>query len=183
MKKYLFSILAVGVAGLCFAALSPDAPEGTSVNVTQHHNNPSRDGLFIDPAFTTAAAASLTRDLSFNGTIVGNVYAQPLYVEAARAVRSGHCGDRVEQCLCAQRDHWRHHLAAQCRHTRASGLPCGNINPLGITATPVVDLASRSLFFDAEVSGSGQPDLFPERRHGRDQSRLAGDCQHRGIGL
>ena len=81
MKKYLFSILSVGVAGLGFAALSPDAPEGTSVNVTQHHNNPSRDGLYIDPAFTTAAAANLTRDLSFSGTIVGNVYSQPLYVE------------------------------------------------------------------------------------------------------
>jgi outer membrane protein assembly factor BamB len=30
-----------------------------------------------------------------------------------------------------------------------SGLPCGNISPLGITGTPVVDLASRSLFLDA----------------------------------
>ena len=55
--------------------------QGASVNVTQHHNNPSRDGLYIDPAFTTAAAANLTRDLGFNGTIVGNVYAQPLYIE------------------------------------------------------------------------------------------------------
>jgi len=34
-----------------------------------------------------------------------------------------------------------------------SGLPCGNINPLGITGTPVVDLASRSLFFDAMIAG------------------------------
>jgi outer membrane protein assembly factor BamB len=33
-----------------------------------------------------------------------------------------------------------------------SGLPCGNINPLGITGTPIVDLASRSLFFDAETT-------------------------------
>ena len=37
------------------------AVAGSSVNVTQHHNNPSRDGLYIDPAFTTAAAANLTR--------------------------------------------------------------------------------------------------------------------------
>src|SRR5215510_8104521 len=51
------------------------------VNVTQEHNNPSRDGVYIDAAFTTSAAANLTRDLSFNGTISGNVYAQPLYVE------------------------------------------------------------------------------------------------------
>jgi outer membrane protein assembly factor BamB len=32
------------------------------------------------------------------------------------------------------------------------GLPCGNINPLGITGTPVVDL-SRSLFLDAMIDG------------------------------
>src|SRR4029434_1202686 len=34
-----------------------------------------------------------------------------------------------------------------------SGLPCGNISPLGITGTPVVHLASRSLFFDALIDG------------------------------
>ena len=79
--KHLFSILVLVVAGLCLAGSAPTAPEGTSVNVTQHHNNPSRDGLYIDPAFTPAAAANLTRDLGFNGTIVGNVYAQPLYIE------------------------------------------------------------------------------------------------------
>ena len=32
-----------------------------------------------------------------------------------------------------------------------SGLPCGNINPVGITGTPVVDLASRRLFVNALV--------------------------------
>ena len=35
-----------------------------------------------------------------------------------------------------------------------AGLPCGNISPLGITGTPVVDLASRSLFFDAMIDGA-----------------------------
>src|SRR5438045_9643656 len=51
------------------------------VNVTQEHNNPSRDGVYIDAAFTSSAAANLVRDLNFNGTISGNVYAQPLYIE------------------------------------------------------------------------------------------------------
>src|SRR5215467_12528999 len=51
------------------------------VNVTQEHNNPSRDGVYIDAAFTQSAAANLTRDLGFNGTISGAVYAQPLYIE------------------------------------------------------------------------------------------------------
>jgi hypothetical protein len=36
----------------------------------------------------------------------------------------------------------------------SSGLPCSNIQPVGITGTPVVDLASRRLFFDALVDGT-----------------------------
>src|SRR5438477_12099087 len=53
----------------------------TQVNVTQFHNHDSRDGLYIDSAFTQSAAANLTRDMDFDGTISGNVYAQPLYIE------------------------------------------------------------------------------------------------------
>src|ERR1043166_2955551 len=57
------------------------APANAQVNVTQFHNHESRDGLYIDSAFTQSAAANLTRDLSFDGTIAGNVYSQPLYIE------------------------------------------------------------------------------------------------------
>src|SRR5439155_18566279 len=56
-------------------------PASAQVNVTQEHNNVSRDGVYIDAGFTPSAAANLTRDLNFNGTISGNVYAQPLYIE------------------------------------------------------------------------------------------------------
>ena len=34
-----------------------------------------------------------------------------------------------------------------------SGMPCGDINPLGITGTPVLDLSTKTLYFVAEVSG------------------------------
>ena len=56
-------------------------PASAQVNVTQFHNHESRDGLYIDSVFTQSAAANLTRDLKFDGTISGNVYAQPLYIE------------------------------------------------------------------------------------------------------
>jgi len=52
-----------------------------AVNVPEHHNHDSRDGLYVDPAFTPAAAAALHRDLEFGGSISGNVFAQPLYIE------------------------------------------------------------------------------------------------------
>ena len=63
------------------AAAAIVAPTQAEVNVTQEHNHLSRDGLYVDSAFTRTAAANLRRDLTFNGTISGSVYAQPLYVE------------------------------------------------------------------------------------------------------
>src|SRR6516162_11702722 len=68
----------VAVFGLAvLSSVQADA----QVNVTQEHNNPSRDGVYVDASFTLSAAANITRDLNFNGTISGNVYAQPLYIE------------------------------------------------------------------------------------------------------
>src|SRR5213079_3202590 len=42
-----------------------------------------------------------------------------------------------------------------------ANLPCGNINPLGITGTPIVDFASRALFFNAMTT----PDGGPTKKH------------------
>ena len=74
------SITRVMIVVFCpaLAVLLAVVPANGAVNVTEHHNHDSRDGLYIDPAFTSAAAANLKRDTNFNGTINGNVYAQPL---------------------------------------------------------------------------------------------------------
>src|SRR5580692_7283329 len=70
------------MASCCMlAALATVFAASGQVNVTEHHNHASRDGLYIDPQFTPAGAAALTRDLAFNGSITGNVFAQPLYIE------------------------------------------------------------------------------------------------------
>jgi hypothetical protein len=75
--KALFPISSLVAAGLWTAIV----PTSAQVNVTQFHNHSSRDGLYIDSAFTPSAAAKLTRDLNFDGTIDGNVFAQPLYID------------------------------------------------------------------------------------------------------
>src|SRR5437764_5755422 len=130
-------------------------PASAQVNVTQEHNNLSRDGLYIDDAFTPSNAANLTRDLNFDGTISGHVYAQPLYVEG------GPNGPMVIAVTESNNVYALHSDTGLQIWSRTdigpavtSGLQCGNINPVGITGTPVVDLASRSLFFDALISGS-----------------------------
>src|SRR5882757_2874494 len=75
--KALLFISWLVTAGLWSTVL----PANAQVNVTQYHNHSSRDGLYIDSAFTQSAAANLARDMNFDGTIVGSVYAQPLYIE------------------------------------------------------------------------------------------------------
>src|SRR5438874_7172318 len=129
-------------------------PANAQVNVTQEHNNPSRDGLYIDAAFTPAAAAGLTRDLNFDGTISGNVYGQPLYIEG------GPSGPMIIAVTESNNVYALNATTGTVIWQRTdlgppvtSGLPCGNINPAGITGTPVVDLASRRLFFDALIDG------------------------------
>ena len=129
-------------------------PTNAQVNVTQEHNNPLRDGVYIDTAFAPEAAANLTRDLNFDGTISGNVYAQPLYIEG---------GPQGPMIIAVTESNNIYALNATTGTVIwqvnvgppvTSGLHCSNINPVGITGTPVVDLASRRLFFDALINGA-----------------------------
>jgi hypothetical protein len=149
--KSSISILPIVVASLWSAVL----PANAQVNVTQEHKNLSRDGVYIDAGFTPSAAAGLTRDLNFDGTIFGNVYGQPLFIEGgangpmvivATESNNVYALNAVTGTVIWQRND----IGAPV----TSGLPCGNINPVGITGTPVVDLASRSLFFDALIDGA-----------------------------
>jgi hypothetical protein len=150
MTRFIFI---VAILVVCLGSVFTRA--GTAVNVTQKNNNPSRDGLYIDPAFTPGNAANLVRDLNFDGTIVGNVHAQPLYIEG------GPNGPMIIVVTASNNVYALHADTGTVIWSRTnigpavtSGLPCGNENPVGIIGTPVVDLASRSLFFDALIQGS-----------------------------
>ena len=158
MKNLYAATIAIGLGILSIAASraflpqAPAAPAGASVNVTQHHNNSSRDGLFIDPAFTPSAAANLARDVNFNGTIVGNVYAQPLYVEGGPDDRA-----KVIAVTASNNVYALDATTGAIIWQRNVGTPAGAmglISPfVGITGTPVIDLASRSLILVAVISG------------------------------
>lgn len=157
MKNLCAAAIAIGLGIMGMAASTallppaPSAPAGASVNVTQHHNNLSRDGLFIDPAFTPSAAANLARDLNFDGTIVGNVYAQPLYVEDGPDSRA-----KVIAVTESNNVYALDAITGTIIWQRKVGPPApgmGLISPVGITGTPVIDLASRALILVAVISG------------------------------
>jgi outer membrane protein assembly factor BamB len=169
--KSPISISSPVIAGSCIAVLSAisaanampafatrSVAGAAQVNVTQFHNHDSRDGLYVDSAFTLNAAANLTRDLNFDGTIVGDVYAQPLYVDdgpggrptiiAVTESNNVYALDAMDGSVI-----WERNMGDPVLE---NDLVChGNIDPFGITGTPVIDLASRALFFNAMITPDG----------------------------
>src|SRR5581483_10282923 len=151
--KPLFSIFSIVLVCLWSATVRTNG----QVDVTQFHNHDSRDGLYIDSAFTPEAAANLARDMDFDGTISGNVYAQPLYVEGGpggRAIIVVATESNNVYALDARDGSviWERNVGDPIS---ADDLVCTKFDPLGITGTPIVDLTSRALFLDAMITPDG----------------------------
>jgi len=148
--SYIFSV----VLAYFWSAV---VPINAQVNVTQFHNHDSRDGLYVDAAFTLDAATNLARDLNFDGSIVGDVYAQPLYVDegpggrptviAVTESNNVYALDAIDGSII-----WQRNVGDP---VPLNDLVCGDIDPIGITGTPIIDLASRALFFNAMITPDG----------------------------
>jgi outer membrane protein assembly factor BamB len=127
------------------------------------HRNPSHDGVYVQPTFTKAALAHLDVDGTFKATLpnlVDRVYAQPLFVDGgpggedllivATAANNVYALDAATGFVT-----WMKNLGAPVPLAK---MACGNLDPYGVTGTPVIDLASRRLFVTAAVlPASGIP--------------------------
>jgi uncharacterized repeat protein (TIGR01451 family) len=130
---------------------------GTPLDVLQHHLHATRDGLYVDPLITQAAATTIHRDLSFNASLPGPVYAQPLYLNngpggAAAFIVATEQNDVLALAAADGSPMWVSNLGAPVPRT---SLPCGDIDTLGITGTPVVDPDARVIFLDAMTTPDG----------------------------
>jgi len=123
-------------------------------SVLTYHGSPDRSGNFVVPALTWERARNIHLDPSFQPRIAGHLYAQPLYWRPP--------GSPSGQLLVATEDNnvyaidagsgreiWVRSLGRPAPLPR---LPCGNIDPLGITGTPVIDEATQAIYLDAMVS-------------------------------
>jgi hypothetical protein len=147
------------------AAKDSGGTGGTSGHgsVLQHHNNPTRDGFYVDPVLSKAAIATLHVDPAFaDATVSGPTYAQPLYLAG-----SGSDPDLV--IVATEQNHvyafdasaggkpvWDKSLGTPLPKSRLATLRagCGNIDPLGVTGTPVIDAATRTIYLDAMTIAS-----------------------------
>ncbi len=128
-------------------------------SVLVYHGNAARSGNFVVPNLTWDRARSLHLDEQFHPSVMGHVYAQPLYWHP-RGSRSGVLFVATESnyvhAIEAEtgRELWRRSLG---QPVERSQLRCGNISPLGITGTPAIDEGRRAIFMDAAVAGPSGP--------------------------
>src|ERR1043166_9644001 len=127
--------------------------------VLTHHNDAARSGHFVVPGLTWEKARALRLERAFAPGVAGHLYAQPLTWRASGSSTTmllTASEDDVVQAFDAASGNelW---LRAVGTPMPRSSLPCGNISPLGITGTPVIDAASEAVYLDAMVQESNGP--------------------------
>jgi hypothetical protein len=124
-------------------------------SVITYHGAADRSGLYVASTLTWTKAASVRLDTGFHAAVDGAVYAQPLYWAPSNRVivatennfvyaLDANTGARI----------WDTSLGAP---VPLSALPCGNINPMGVTGTPTIDPASGIIYLEAFVQTSSGP--------------------------
>jgi hypothetical protein len=128
-------------------------------SVLTYHGSPDRRGNFIVPWLTWERASSLNLDPGFQPRFAGHVYAQPLYWQPPGSptamVLVASENDEVRAIdATSGNEIW---AASLGRPIQLSTQPCGNIDPLGITGTPVIDEATQAVYLDAVVGDTSGP--------------------------
>jgi outer membrane protein assembly factor BamB len=155
MKAIFAAALLVAV----FAASTTDGALAQQESILTYHGSPDRSGRFIVPGLTYERARSISLDQQFHPRISGPVYAQPLYwrespsdagiLLVATETNTVHAIDAGTGT-----EIWTRSLGKPV--SRAS-LSCGNISPLGVTGTPVIDESTRAIHLNAAVETADGP--------------------------
>jgi len=141
-------LLGIAISGTAYAQ-----------SVLTYHGGADRSGNFIVPELTWERARNIHLDPSFRPTISGHLYAQPLYWRppgAASGLLLAATEDNNVYAIDAGsgREIWVRSLG---RPVPLATLPCGNVDPLGITGTPVIDEATQATYVDAMVADAAGP--------------------------
>lgn len=131
------------------ATARPEAPATTTSTAPAaawptYHGNNRRTGV------SSAAALKAPLHRAWSKALDGAVYAQPIVVGQRLIVATEN-----DTVYALRRDDghviWRHHLGTAVPQSQ---LPCGNVDPTGITGTPAYDRASGTIFVVTETTGS-----------------------------
>jgi outer membrane protein assembly factor BamB len=151
--------MASAMAVLLIGATAVPPAAAQDASVLAYHDGISRSGNFVVPGLTWEKARSVHLDKAFDARVSGHVYAQPLYWKrpgSASGVVLVATEDDAVYALDSRtgRQLWKRSLG---KPVPLASLPCGNIDPLGITGTPVIDASREALYLDALVERPSGP--------------------------
>jgi hypothetical protein len=147
------------LAGALAVTLAACGAAHADSSILTYKGSLDRAGHYVMPGLTYERARGLRLDPSFNATFRGQVYAQPLLWRdpgtGASVLIVATEEDEVyafDENTGAQK--WMRTLGEPVPST---GFRCGNIWPLGVTGTPVIDKARGTLYLDAAIMRDGAP--------------------------
>ena len=143
-----------GGAGAMGTAGAP--PIDASQSVLTRNKHETRDGFFIQPTLTKAMAAKMANDAGFKATFQGNMWASPLYIENGPNGQGAFIAATTNNNVYALDEATGATLWMQNIGTApgTTGVPCGNINPIGVISTPVIDGTSRTIYVAGGVGNA-----------------------------
>jgi hypothetical protein len=112
--------------------------------------------MFVQPLLTTAAAAKMAMDTGFKATFSGAMYASPLYLEHGPGGNGVFFAVTVNNDVIALDETtgatiWTANIGPS---PTAPGVPCGNVKPVGIISTPVIDAAAKTIYVAGAIGTS-----------------------------
>ena len=144
---------------------TPTPPPTSSTDWTTYHRDNARTGYLAN----APDAHQLTRD--WNTRLDGAVYAEPLVINGSVIVATE--GNSLYSLDARTgKVQWSTNVGSP---VPLSSLPCGNIDPLGITGTPVYDPATRLIFAVAEIAGPRHILVGVDARTGQVRVRCVAD--------
>jgi hypothetical protein len=117
-------------------------------DVLTRNGSETRSGSFVQPQLPFNAIYKMGPDTSFNASFTGNMYASPLYVENGPGGKGAFFAATTSNTVYALDETtgavlWMHSIGPA---PAMSGAGCGNVMPVGIISTPVIDPVTRTIF-------------------------------------
>ena len=137
-KPFRVALPLLAAAAACLVSATPSLAAGPTAWPTYHLDNTRAGNDTADGPFTSVAGPTASTPLN------GAIYASPLYLNGTVYVATEN--DylyALDGSTMAVQAGWPLHLGTA---VATGGFPCGNIDPVGITSTPVIDTSSGILY-------------------------------------
>jgi hypothetical protein len=125
----------------------------TSASVLTRGKHATRDAFYIQPTLSKEVVTRFNADADFTAAFDGGLYGSPLYLEDGPGGKGAFFVGTTTNAVYALDEAtgatlWMHSIGAPPAQT---GVGCGNVFPVGIIGTPVIDAASRTIYVAGAV--------------------------------